>query len=245
VNARTAQILGGVAGALAVAGWLVARRVGPPPCTGGVFVELAPPLSLPGLYRFELDLDGERTCAFVVPVPTDRVVDTSSCQLELELSTRSEDGKEGIVGLAIGAAPERLGLRIRHGEELAFDALVTPTYSEYPMPRSEGRAFCGERATVRPACVRGSMQCAPFAAACDGPEDCSSGQICCVSADWAREHGARAATACLTERRCLERYADVACHAPGDCPRGARCDPAALRGEFRPELAVCRGCASR
>ncbi|MBN2195302.1 MAG: hypothetical protein JW751_20965 [Polyangiaceae bacterium] len=235
-----AQILGGLAGGLAVIGWVAARRCGPPPCTGGVFVEFVPPLTLPGSYEFELALDDREPCTFVVLLPPDRPVDTSACGLELELSTQTDAGKTRIVGLTLGASPGRLILRVRHGRQSAFDTVVHPEYSEYLAPRAEGRTFCGRRATVVPACVRGTKQCQPFPASCDGPEDCPPRQVCCASPDWAKERGARDATRCLSERRCLDRCADVVCHLARDCPAGMVCDEGAIRGEFEPELSVCR-----
>ncbi len=136
MDARTAQILGAVAAVLTVGTWVLVRRVGPPPCTGGVFVELTPPLTRPGFYRFELTLDDRPPCSFVVPLPADRPVDTRSCGVELALSTRTDGGRTGFVRLAIGAAPERLALRVGRGDELAIDAVVHPMYSAYPAPRA-------------------------------------------------------------------------------------------------------------
>lgn len=240
MNPRTAQILGGLAGALAVLTWIVARQLGPPPCSGGVFVELTPPLARPGVYRFELGLDGATPCAFDVPLPATQTVDTSACQLELALTTRAAAGEVAIVGLAIGAAPRQLHLAVRYQGELAVDVAVEPEYSEYLAPRDEGQSFCGRRAFLRPSCVIGSAQCRPFPARCDGPEDCGRGEVCCASVAWAEERGADAATACLSARRCRDRYAEIACHRDADCRPSERCDSAVVRGDFRPELAVCR-----
>jgi hypothetical protein len=206
-----------------------------------VFIELRPPLEAPGLYSFEVSMPGEKkACRFEVPLPLTGPVSTSQCPVLLELETEGQGRQSNIVRLAVGATPERLGIRIRRADETVYDTELRPQYLSVPVPREESRRFCGHQALVRPECVKGSSQCAPFQAVCDGPEDCPAGKACCISPHWGRQYGSKLATACLSWRRCLERYARIACHTTDDCPNDMTCDDTSWRSDFLPPIVTCR-----
>ncbi|HVJ14989.1 MAG TPA: hypothetical protein VM686_06095 [Polyangiaceae bacterium] len=234
-----ARVLGGVAGLLLVGGWFAYERLRPPPCPGGLFVEFRPPLLAPGPYRFRLELDGgERVCSFeATPGGNARKTD---CKMALEITSRLQGDVQSIVGLAVAAAPERVRLEVKQGGELVYDTGLEPEYAPYAVRREDDRRFCGDRAFVKPSCIRGSSQCAPYAAACDGPEDCSAPKICCASAEWGREYGAKAASECSSLQGCLDRFARVACHGDGDCANGGLCTDGSLAAEFKPALKACQ-----
>jgi hypothetical protein len=244
-----AHLLGAVLGVAAMTGFVAWQRTRPATCTGGVTIELRPPLAAPGPYRFELELEGIRQpCVFEVPFPIRGRVDTSSCGHAVELRTRvqgdvakSPEGDDAkIVGLTVGASPESFHFRVRRGGELLYDAPITPTYGPYETPREESRLFCGDRALVSPPCVRGSSACAPYAPSCDGPEDCPNGKACCASPEWGREYGPASATECSSTGRCLNRFGLVACHADSDCPTDMACTDTSLANDFTRPLAACQ-----
>ena len=236
-----AQVLGGLTGAILVLAWIGAKALRPPPCHGGVFVELRPPLEAPGPYRFEISMPGEReACRFEVPLPLVGPVNTSQCPVVLELETEGQGLRSTIVRLAVGATPERFRLKVHRAAEAVYDAELRPRYLSEPVPREQSRRFCGRQALVRPECVKGSSQCAPFRADCDGPEDCPGEQACCTSLDWGQKYGAKLATACLPWRRCLQRYARVACHTTDDCPEGMICNDNSWHSDFEPPVVTCR-----
>ncbi len=233
-----ARLLGALLALLLAAGFVAYRRLRPPPCTGGVYIELRPPLPEPGRYRFRVELDGgERLCEF--DAAADGSAKKLDCKMPLELATRVQENAHSIVGLTIGAAPERLRLQVKQGNQAIYDSELSPKYTPWAIRREDSKHFCGDRALLQPQCLRGSPQCAPYPARCDGPEDCPTGQVCCASAEWAREYGVYAATECSSQRNCLDRFARIACHADADCPSGAPCNDATLRGEFAPPLTAC------
>ena len=237
----TAQRLGGVIGALlALAGviWLRTRAV---PCPGAVTLEFHPPLEAPGRYRFELLGVGREPCEFAVALPTNSSsVAPSSCGMARELRTQVRDGEASIAALTFAAAPERFTLRVKRDEELIYDRAIVPKYAPYPTLRAENKRFCGDRARVVPECVRGSSECAPFPARCTGPNECPRGQACCLTPEWGRDFGARAASECATQSSCLSHLGQLACHADGDCPGDLHCQSTALATEFSPAVMSCR-----
>jgi hypothetical protein len=236
-----AHLLGAVFGVTVMAGFVLWRKTRPAPCTGGVTVELRPPLSAPGRYRFELRLDGiQQPCVFDVPWPVRGRVDTSTCGHAVELKTRVQGEQASIAGLTIGAAPEALTFRVERAGEVLYDTPITPTYGPYETPRSESRLFCGERALVTAECRQNSSVCTPYEPSCDGPEDCTSGKACCASPDWGREYGPSAATECSSTRRCLDRFGLVVCHADSDCPSDMTCSDTSLAKDYRRPITVCQ-----
>lgn len=236
-----AQVLGGLTGAILVIGWIANRALGPPPCTGGVFIELRPPLLAPGPYRFEVSAGkGSQGCSFEVPLPLEGPVKTSHCPMVLELETEGRGDTSSIVRLAVGATPERLRFRVRRGAETLYDTDLVPAYGPDSVPREESRRFCGRQALARPRCSTGTSQCLPFRGACDGPEDCPEGKTCCANPEWGKKYGAKLATACLPWRRCLERYARIACHDSSDCPKNMTCANTSWRDDFEPPIVTCQ-----
>lgn len=236
-----AHLFGAILGAVAMTGFIAWRRSQPPRCTGGVTIELRPPLAAPGPYEFELALDGiQQPCVFKVPFPIRGRVDTSTCGHVVELRTRTQGDDTEIVGLTIGASPDALRFRVRRSGELLYDAPITPTYGPYETPREESRLFCGERALVSPPCVRGSSACAPYPPSCDGPEDCANGKACCASPEWGKEYGPAAATECSSARRCLDRFGLVACHADTDCPAEMTCGDRSIAKDFARPITACQ-----
>jgi hypothetical protein len=238
VTKETAQKLGAVAALLAM-GFTFWERFRPPPCTGGLFIELHPPLSEPGPYQFQVTLDtGAPPCKFEVPLPVKGAVDTKHCGLTMELKTLTRGEHTAIVGLAVGASPRRFQFQVKRSGEAIYDARLEPKYTPYPTKREDHKRFCGEQAFVKPDCVRGSSECAPFAAACTGPEGCVKPKVCCLSPEWGRDYGVKAASECGFRRGCLDRFARIACHEDADCPEDMACSDGALRGEFKPAVIV-------
>ncbi len=70
---------------------------------------------------------------------------------------------------------------------------------------------------------------------CDGPEDCGSGQVCCVSGP----SDASGIAECTSRDQCArgERQS-LACHTARDCEPGQVCG--AQAGHFSPSLLTCR-----
>jgi hypothetical protein len=236
-----AHLFGAILGVLAMSGFVLWQRTRPGPCTGGVTIELRPPLGEPGPYHFRLELEGIRQpCEFDVPLPIRGRVDTRACGHVVELKTRVQGSEPKIVGLTVGASPESFSFRVtRHGEVL-YDTEITPKYGPYETPKSESRLFCGERALVAPPCTRGSSACAPYEPSCDGPEDCAGNKACCASPEWGREYGTASATECSSARRCLDRFGFVACHADADCPSDMTCGDSSLARDFKRPVTVCQ-----
>jgi hypothetical protein len=160
--------------------------------------------------------------------------------MAVQLETQGQGQATQLVGFAVGASPEHVALSIRKGKELLYDSELSPQYSPYAIQREPGQKFCGERAFVKPRCVRGSSQCWPFATNCDGPEDCEGGGVCCVDPEAGASYGPTTATECTTRGRCLGRVAELACHEDGDCPQRMKCRRAPYAEDFRRALSVCR-----
>jgi len=232
-------MLGAIAALMAMS-FTIWERFRPPPCTGGLFIELHPPLSEPGPYQFQVTLDtGAPPCKFEVPLPIKGVVDTKHCGLTLEMKTLTQGEHTSIVGLAVGAAPKRFRFQVKRGGESIYDARLEPKYTPYPTRREDNKRFCGEQAFVKPECVRGSSQCAPFVAACSGPEACTKPKVCCLSPEWGRDYGVKAASECGSPRSCLDRFARIACHADADCPKDMACNDTTLKNDFSPQVTAC------
>ena len=237
----TPQLLGAVAGVVAMLGYVAWKRLGPTPCTGGVFLELRPPLAEAGPYHFQLLLDGgPAVCEFDLALPVHGAVDKKLCRYALKLETRVQDGVTSLVGLALGVSPGELALRVTHDKDVIYDTGVALRYSPYEVRREDERAFCGDRAFAKPACRRGSPECLPFRPSCDGPEDCAGGKACCANPDQGKEYGARVATECRFRRGCLDSFGLIACHADADCPADMRCNGNAVAQDFSPALSTCR-----
>jgi hypothetical protein len=205
-----------------------------------VFLELRPPLAEAGPYRFRLVLDGgPEVCEFELSLPVTGSVDKSRCRRALELSTRVQDGVTSLVGLALGASPEELALEVRRGADVIYDTTLAPTYSPYEVRREDERRFCGERAFLEPECRRGSPECLPFRASCDGPEDCADRRSCCANPEQGREYGVKVATECRSRQSCLDGFGSIACHSDADCPDDMACDDASIAKDFTPALRAC------
>jgi hypothetical protein len=240
VTPRSARILGGVAGVLIALSWLLWQATRPAPCSGAVFVEFGPPLTTPGPYRFTLTLDREAPCSFQVALPPVGVVDTSACALALDLTVRGDAKAATITALTVGASPSTLQLRVERGEEVVYDTTLKPQYAEYAARREDDPRFCGQRAHVEPACVRGSSQCVPYRPACRGPSDCPRRQVCCISPDQALEYGVGAAARCISRDSCETSYGALACRSDDDCPNERSCDDERFEPDFEPSVTTCR-----
>ena len=237
----TPRLLGGVAGAVVALSWVAWSRLSPPPCPGALFIDFQPPLLQPGPYHFALYLDDAKTgCEFDVPLPTRQPVHTGRCGMRLELHTQGKDADVSVTGLTAGASPKKLHLVVTRGPELLYDQTVAPSYAAELTPRSESQHFCGKRAEFTAACQRGTSQCLPFAANCDGPEDCANRRVCCASPEAGRSYGYKLATRCTTASYCISRLAHIACHDNDDCPKDMVCTDASFRGEFQPAVTGCQ-----
>lgn len=71
---------------------------------------------------------------------------------------------------------------------------------------------------------------------CDGPEDCSDGETCCIGVGAAFFGSAE----CTAASECSESFQQIACHGGGDCPTGTICQPAASADIFVPTLLSCQ-----
>ena len=231
-------MLGACVAAIFGAIWFAWTRLRPPPCTGGVFIEFRPPLA-PARYRFRIELDDNgQACEFeALPDGTAR---KQHCELPLEVTTRTWGTEPSIVSVALGAAPERLRLRVNQGSRAVYDTTLIPEYAPQTTRREESKRFCGQRAFLRPSCIRGSAECAPYRPTCQGPKDCGAGKVCCASPDWGLEYGAKAATECSSRGACLERFGRIACKEDADCPEANTCNDTSLSADFDPPLRACR-----
>jgi hypothetical protein len=235
--------MGGIVGAaLAIAGvvWLRTRV---PPCPGAVTLEFHPPLADLGRYEFRLDLGGDKPCEFAVSLPqTASTVKPSGCGMARELRTQVRDGQVSITELSFAAAPEHFHLRVTRNAEPVYDLNLEPKYAPYETTRADNKHFCGDRARVVPACLRGSSECAPFPLSCIGPEGCAHGSSCCLTPDWGRDFGPRAASECAGQNSCFSHFGHLACHADSDCPSDLQCVASPLASDFS---AVVRTCEHR
>jgi hypothetical protein len=73
-------------------------------------------------------------------------------------------------------------------------------------------------------------QCADFAFACDGPEDCSDGNVCC-----ARGRGAH----CLPDLECHGVETFTLCRGDADCPDLETCTPDVTDSYYEDLIGFC------
>jgi len=73
--------------------------------------------------------------------------------------------------------------------------------------------------------------CAEVAFQCDGPEDCTGGQVCC---------GIGYSTSCMEEGECFGANAFLLCRTNDDCRIGMQCIPAYPETWGEDIFAVCR-----
>jgi hypothetical protein len=244
VSPWTAQRMGAIVGAALAVTWVIWMRTRTPPCPGAVTLEFHPPLGEAGRYRIELGRDGAKPCAlsFTIPLGSSaKGQEKTGCGMALELHTLLQGGSESVSGLTFAAAPPRFKLSVKRNEEAVYDTELEPKYAPYETTRAEDRHFCGDRALVLPACVRGSAECAPFPASCSGPEGCSKNQACCLTPEWARDFGPRAGSECTSVNNCFAHLGHIGCHADADCPAGMACADHSLAADFSPTVSVCVG----
>jgi hypothetical protein len=242
VSPWTAQRLGGIVGALLAVAGVVWLRTREPPCPGAVTLEFHPPLADAGRYRFELLGAGDKPCSFAVTLPSSAKDDATDgvCGMARELRTQVRDGEVSIAALTFAAAPERFTLRVMRDDERIYDTLLVPKYAPYATLRAENKHFCGDRARVVPVCQRNTSECQPFPARCTGPDTCPHGQACCLTPEWGRDFGPRAASECSTKSSCFAHFGQLACHSDQDCPSDLHCQTSAFAEEFSPSVLSCR-----
>lgn len=232
--------MGGIVGALLAVSWVIWLRVRTPPCPGAVTIEFHPPLADPGLYSFQLGLGAPKPCEFSLALPqTGKPGPGAGCGFAREVHTQLRDGTVSIAALTFAAAPQRFQLRVTRNAEPIYQATLEPKYAPYETPRADDKHFCGDRARVVPTCLRGSSECEPFPASCSGPEACGPGQSCCLTPEWGRDFGPRAASECASKSSCFAHFGHLACHADGDCPADLQCTDSALSRSFTPPPRTC------
>jgi hypothetical protein len=244
VSPWTAQRMGAIVGAALAITWVIYIRTRATPCPGAVTLEFHPPLADPGNYRIQLTWDGGKPCELAVAVPLDGSAKDrakTGCGMALQLRTQVQDGKASISGLTFAAAPERFKLSVHRNGEAVYDTDVAPKYAPYETSRAEDRHFCGDRALVLPPCLRGSSECAPFPANCTGPEGCGPKQACCLTPEWGKDFGPKAASECSSANGCFAHLGHLGCHLDADCPADMRCADASLSADFSPSVLVCQG----
>jgi hypothetical protein len=243
VSPWTAQRMGAIVGATLAITWVIFIRTRATPCPGAVTLEFHPPLADPGSYRIQLTWDGRKPCELTIAVPLASPAKDharTGCGIALELRTQVQDGKASISGLTFAAAPERFQLRVSRDGEAVYQTDVVPKYAPYETSRAQDGHFCGDRALVLPTCVRGSSECAPFPTRCTGPEDCGPKQACCLTPEWGRDFGPKAASECTSANGCFTHLGHLGCHADADCPPDMRCGDAALSADFSPAVLACQ-----
>jgi hypothetical protein len=235
--------MGAIAGAmLAIAGvvWLRTRAT---PCPGAVTLEFHPPLTERGNYRIQLSWAGGNPCQFSVALPLAEGAKggaKTGCGMAIELRTQVREGQASIQGLTFASAPEHFRLQVKRDLEAIYDTLLDPEFAPYPTTRAEDKHFCGERALVVPDCLRGSSACTPFPARCTGPQDCPSKQACCLTPEWGRDYGPRAASECSNANSCLSHLGHLACLSDSDCPADMRCSDRSLAADYAQPVSACQ-----
>ncbi|MEI9949311.1 MAG: hypothetical protein WDO74_10075 [Pseudomonadota bacterium] len=235
--------MGAIVGAGLAIAFVIWSRMRATPCPGAVTLEFHPPLADRGSYHIVLSWEGENPCQFSIDLPLDATAknrEKTGCGMALELRTQVQDGLASIAGLTFAAAPAHFRLQVQRDVEPIYDTLLEPKFAPYPTTRAENKHFCGERALVLPRCLRGSSECAPFPARCTGPQDCERKQACCLTPEWGRDFGPRAASACTSTNSCLSHLGHLGCHSDGDCPSGMRCTDTSLAADFSQPVSVCR-----
>jgi hypothetical protein len=235
--------LGAIVGAALAVVWLIWIRTRATPCPGAVTLEFHPPLADRGSYHVQLSWDGSQACELTFAVPLDGTVKErakTGCGVAIQLRTQVQDGTASISGLTFAAAPEHFKLHLTRNAEAIYDLEAAPKYAPYETTRAEDRHFCGQRALVLPTCLRGSSECAPFPASCTGPQTCGPRQVCCLTPEWGRDFGPKAASDCTSANGCFAHLGHLGCRADADCPADMRCDDSALAADFSPSVLVCR-----
>jgi hypothetical protein len=208
---------------------------------GASTIAFRPPLLGPAKYDIAVHLDERRTCEFHVELADRAKVIGQECDLKWQLQVRGPTAQPAIVGVVISAAPEAMRLFVRRDEERIYDTRISPAYVEAnPAERGETPDFCGQSSLLKPDCIRGTSQCKPFVASCDGPEDCPGKQSCCAAPGWGMEYGAERSMECTSRSACLTRIESfVICHEDADCPKDMACSDRSLEGDFDKTLLAC------
>jgi hypothetical protein len=244
VSPWTAQRMGAIVGIALAVTWVIWIRTRATPCPGAVTLEFHPPLADPGSYRIDLSWEGGKPCQLTVDLPLDNSAaqqrPKTGCGMAVQLRTQVQDGQASVSGLSFAAAPERFKLTVLRNQEAVYDAELTPKYAPYETTRAEDSHFCGNRALVLPPCVRGSSECSPFPARCDGPQACGSKKVCCLTPEWGRDFGPQAASECSSANSCFAHLGHVACHGDTDCPANMRCGDASFANDFSAPILVCQ-----
>jgi hypothetical protein len=243
VSPWTAQRMGAIVGAALAVSWVIWIRTRATPCPGAVTLEFHPPLADPGSYLVQLSWQGAKPCAFTVVLPLDstaKKLEKPGCGMAIQLRTQVQDGQASITGLSFAAAPEHFKLQVLRNQESIYDVALDPRYAPFETARSEDTHFCGDRARVVPPCLRGSSECAPFPVICDGPEDCTPQKACCLTPEWGRDFGPKAASECTSQSSCFAHLGHLACHSDTDCPSDMRCGDSSLAADFSPAVLACQ-----
>jgi hypothetical protein len=223
--------------AVTVVVWLRTRKA---PCPGAVSIEFHPPLADPGIYQFRLRWGKGEPCEFAVSLPQGSAVGSArGCAMARQLRTQVRDGEVSIAELSFAAAPDRFHLHVTRNAEALYDADLEPKYAPYPTTRADDKHFCGDRARVVPSCLHGSSECEPFAIGCLGAQACTRPEQCCLTPDWGRDFGPRAASECAGKNSCFSHFGHLVCSADTDCPEGLRCSPSPVAAEFTPPVRTC------
>jgi hypothetical protein len=226
----------GAALAISFVVWLRTRAV---PCPGAVTIEFHPPLADAGDYAFELNLGNAKPCQFSVSLPgAAGSALASNCGMARELRTQVRDGQVSIAELSFAAAPERFHLHVTRNSDVLYDLDLAPKYAPYPTRRADDKHFCGDRARVVPACLRGSSECEPFPITCTA-QACSHTQYCCLTPDWGKDFGPKAASECASKNSCFAHFGHLLCGTDADCPADMRCLASPVAHEFSPAPRTC------
>ncbi|HEX3849741.1 MAG TPA: hypothetical protein VHW01_02175 [Polyangiaceae bacterium] len=240
VSPWTAQRLGAIVGAALAVSFVVWLRTRAVPCPGAVTIEFHPPLADPGGYAFELKFGNAKPCRSSVSLPeTAGSAPASNCGMARQLRTQVRDGQVSIAELSFAAAPERFHLRVTRNSETLYDLDLEPKYAPYPTTRADDKHFCGDRARVVPSCLRGSSACEPFPITCGAPEACTHTQYCCLTPDWGKDFGPKAASECASKNSCFAHFGHLLCTTDGDCPADMRCMASPVAHEFSPAPRTC------
>jgi hypothetical protein len=82
--------------------------------------------------------------------------------------------------------------------------------------------FCCDHPNQAPECVANGGTCTfGVEVACDGPEDCASGEVCCATLFTQGQNASYVSTMCATT--CTGKDRRVVCGATGTCPTGQTC----------------------
>jgi hypothetical protein len=232
--------MGAIVGAVLAAAWVVWMRTRATPCPGAVTLEFHPPLADPGSYTFSLELGGAKPCTFSVSLPQSGAPNAASgCGMARELRTQVKDGQVSIGELSFAAAPQHFHLRVTRDKEPVYDSDLTPKYAPYETTRADDKHFCGNRARVVPTCITGSSECQPYPVTCSAAQACGHAQFCCLTPEWGRDFGPKAASECASRNDCFAHFGHLVCQADADCPADLRCLLTVVSQSFSPALRTC------